>query len=263
MDTGLEGIFSDVRTHLNGIYKFQESRPGLYVFNTDNPDPNFLEILKQSGIGPEKIQAKLGEYRSNDIGGTCVYTGGRGGFDYVVILPSGNASYGDWALRIGEETNHGEHGTEHDGSNKYVKIFSPVAREFMGGSGRCHIARKVCVIPPGKMLPDGFPASMAKYDDTTDTFSFDVAHAVGYELARESIVGENAWHSAMFHAKNESALWGLYNDVLVPDIRIKVPPALENKDGLIADMEGHIKSIGLKHRIGFVIDENDTRGMNR
>ncbi|MBN2331343.1 MAG: hypothetical protein JXC85_06010 [Candidatus Aenigmarchaeota archaeon] len=261
-DSSLEYVFSDVRMHLNDVYVFKDSRRGLYIFDPHNPDPQLSQILAEVGMKPEDIQAKLEEYRTGDVGGTCVYTRGNGGFDYVVLLPAGNASCGDWALRIGEEINHGEHGTEHDGNHRYIEKFSPIAREFIGGSGRCHVARKVCVIPPGKLLPEGFPASKATYDGETDTFHFDIVHAVGYELARGAIGGEIDWQRAMFHAPDDNTLWGLYNDVMVPDIKITVPQALENKEQLIREISEHVSSSGLRHNIGFSIDETDTGGMN-
>ena len=179
------------------------------------------------------------------------------------MLPTGKAALARWAIKIGEEVNHGEHGTEHDGTQLYVARFSQIAREFIGGSGRCHIARQVYVIPPGKLLPDGFMEQRAEYNSATDTFHYDIGYAVGYELAKEAIGGEKDWQREMFHAQTERTLWGLYNDVKVPDITITVPPALENRDELIRKINGCVDSTGLRHNISVKIDDSDTRGMNR
>ncbi len=73
-------------------------------------------------------------------------------------------------------------------------------------------------------------------------------------------MGERDWKHAMFHEPNESRLWALYNEVLVPDVKVMVPLALNNRDELLGEMEKYLKSLGLKFNLGFAVDESDTRG---
>jgi len=65
----------------------------------------------------------------------------------------------------------------------------------------------------------------------------------------------------MFHAPTEKKLWSIYNEVLIPDIEILVPPAVDNKNDLKKEIDEHVKSIGLKCNVNLIVDESDTRGM--
>jgi hypothetical protein len=73
--------------------------------------------------------------------------------------------------------------------------------------------------------------------------------------------GEDEWKSSMFHAPTEKKLWSIYNEVLIPDIEILVPPAVDNKNDLKKEIDEHVKSIGLKCNVNLIVDESDTRGM--
>jgi hypothetical protein len=252
----------EIRAELDQTYQFRDSSSGIYTFDPSNPNPKLMEILGKVGMSEKDIAAKLKEYGGGVIGGICLYTGGEFGYDYIILLPSVTAPEGEFALRIGEETIHGEHYTRHRNTGQYTSLFSRIAREFFGGSGQCQIARRVCKIPPGKSLPDGFSVSKASYDQETDTFHFDIPHVVGYELAKESVLGEPSWKRGMFHEPEESRVWALYNDIIVPDIKITIPPALDNRDELLRDVEKYLKSLGLKSNLDLYVDETDTRGIN-
>ncbi len=260
-EINLTQIGEEIRAELGQTYRFCDSRAGIYAFDLSGPYTKLMEILGKVGMAEKDVAEKLREYRGGEIGGTCVYTGGEFGYDYIILLPSVTAPEGEFALRIGEETMHGEHYARHRNFGQYTSLFSGVAREFFGGSGRCQIARRVCKIPPGKILPDGFFASKASYDKETDTFDFDIPHIVGYELAKEAVLGDPSWKCSMFHESEERRVWALYNDLIIPEIEITVPPALDNKDELLDEVDEYLKSLGLKFNLGFTVDETDTRGI--
>lgn len=266
-NVGKIDIVREIREDLSSVYGFHNSRSKTYLFDPNMPNPELIKIFKIGGISDVDASARLREYTQGDVGASCVHTYGELGFDYVILLPKKTRRPGETALFIGEETMHGEHQTEH---NRYLdydyhKAFSGIAREFFGGSGQYHVARKICVIPPGKLLPDGLMKLNAAYDQATDTFNFDINHMVGYELARAAITGENEWKSTMFHEPDEKRLWTTYNEAVVPDVSIDVPACFDDKDvqRLREEVIGYLESIGLKFNLNICKDETDMRGTHR
>ncbi len=253
-------IAREVRTELDSVYKFSDSNPGIYVFDPATLDPKLQELFEIAGMSDADISTKLRKYRDRNVGATCVHTCGKLGFDYVILLPAGTISDGETAVFLGEETMHGEHQAKHSKFLNYGKSFSDVAREFIGGSGQCHMARKVCLIPAGKVLPDGFMTPRATYDQASDTFDFDMFHTVGYELAKAATTGESEWKRAMFHESDEKRLWAVYNKAVIPDVKITVPKNVENKNALREEVNEYLKAIGLKFNLSLEVDETDNRG---
>jgi len=258
-EISLAQIGGEIRAELDQTYQFRNSRAGFYTFNLNNPDPGLMKILRKIGMSEKDVAANLNEYRNGEVPGSCVYACGGFGCDYIILFPSGTAQIGEFAIKIGEETMHGEHYTRHKTTRQYTSSFSSVAREFFGGSGQCQIARRVCKIPSGKSLPNGFLVVRTGYDQETDTFHFDIPHVVGYELAKEAVLGEPSWKRRMFHEPEESRVWALYNEVIIPDIKITIPPALNNRDELLRDVEKYLEFLGLKFNLDFNVDEMDTR----
>jgi hypothetical protein len=253
----------EVSAELDQVYGFRKSKAGIYVFDPGNPATKLIEIMEKSGMLENGVAEKLNYYRSGEIGGSCVYTDGEFGCDYLVLIPSLTAPKGEFSLIISEETMHGEHFVRHKNSGKYINMFSGIIREFFGGSGRYQIADKVCEIPEGMTLKDIFSRPKPEYDEKKDEFAFDINHVIGYELAREASCNEPEWKRAMFHEPDERRIWGLYNDVIIPGIKISTPPALDNKDDLLKEVEKYIQPLGLKCNVSLVIDESDTRGKSK
>lgn len=259
-NTDIVDIAREVKKELDSIYRFSNSKSGIYVFDPNTPTLTLQELFKIAGMSDEDISTKLREYNDDYVGATCVHTRGKQGFDYVILLPSKIISDDEILLFLGEETMHGEHQAKHSKFLDYGRSFSGVVREFIGGSGQCHMARKVFPIPAGKVLPDGFMTPKATYDQISDTFDFDIPHMVGYELAKAAVTGEPEWKRAMFHEHDEKSLWAIYNEVVVLDVQITVPKNVENRENLRKEVDAYLKSLGLNLNLTLGVDETDNRG---
>lgn len=240
-EKGLMEIAKGVREDLDRTYQFVDSRSKIYVFDPGNPPSEMTTTLKKMRVPKKYLAEELKVYNDGELHATCFSTDDEFDYDYVIIFNSENPPKDEFAIIIGEETMHGEHVTRHKKGGYYPSLFSGIAREFIGGSGHYQIARKLD-------------------RDTYGKYYSDIDHAVGYELAKEAVSGEPLWKRKMFHETKEKRVWKLYNESVIPNIKIPITSKmLDKKEQALHKLDKYLKLLGLRRfNLDFVIYDIET-----